>query len=211
MSSDDAGAVVSLLKTGDVVLFAGVPRGPQLWLGWLHRQVWAHIGLVLREPEDPEPLLWEARGQAARRSALVVRLAERVANAPGRVSVRCLNHPLAAAQCARLDGLRRERAVRAPRRGLLDLMAAADDGWVGGKAENLGEPTGAELVAEVYQRLGLLSDIDHGGPPPSRYRPRRFAERAGLQLKHGYALGPEVVLHEPASAGDWSSAHPQPA
>ncbi len=210
MSSDDGHAVTSLLKTGDVVLFAGPPRGPVL-IRWLQRHAWANVGLVLRAPGDPEPLLWEAQGQAARRSTVVVQLARRIANASGRVSVRCLNHPLAATQCARLDGLRRERAGRTPRRGLIDLMAAADDGWVGGKAEHLGEPTGAELVAEVYQHLGLLSDIDHGGPPPSRYRPRRFAERAGLQLKHGYALGPEVVLHDPAAAGDWSGARPQPA
>ncbi len=211
MSGDDTGGVASLLKTGDVVLFAGLTRGPVL-IRWLHRHAWAHIGLVLREPEDPEPLLWEARGQAPRRSTVVVPLATRLANASGRVAVRCLNLPLAATQRTRLDALRRERtADRAPRRGLLDLMAAADDGWVGGKAEHLGEPTGAELVAAVYQRLGLLSDVDHGGPPPSRYQPRRFAERAGLRLKHGYALGPEVVLHDPARADGWSGARPQAA
>ncbi len=192
------------------MLFAE-PRGGGALLKWLRRDSWAHVGIVLREPDDPEPLLWEAHGQAPRRSTVVVRLATRIAQAPGRVSVRCLNHPLAAAQRARLDGLRRERTRRVPRRGLLDLMAAADDGWVGGKAEHLGEPTGAELVAEVYQRLGLLNDVDHGGPPPSRYLPRRFAERAGLELEHGYALGPEVVLRDPVDAGVWSDARPQPA
>jgi len=208
--TEDADAMVTFLKTGDVVLFAASPRGPAL-LRWLRRHSWEHIGLVLREPDDPEPLLWETRGRGPRRSTVVVRLASRIANAAGRVSVRCLNQPLAAGQRARLDGLRREWAGRAPRRGLLDLMAAADDGWVGGKTEHLGEPTGAELVAEVYQRLGLLPDVGHGGPHPSQYRPRRFAERAGLELRHGFALGPEVVLHDHAGAGTWSSTRPQPA
>jgi len=203
-------AALSVLKTGDLVLFADEGRNRGL-LGWLRRHSWAHVGLVLREPGDPEPLLWEARDHGPRRSPVVVRLGPRIASAPGRVSVRHLNQPLAATQRARLEALRREGTGRPPQRGLLDLMAAADDGWLGAKAENLGEPTGAELVAKAYQRLGLLDDVAHGGAHPSGYRPGRFGERAGLVLKHGYALGPEVLLHDPESAGGWSGARPQPA
>jgi hypothetical protein len=210
MSGLETGAVFGALKTGDLVLFAEEGRSRGL-LGWLRRHSWAHIGLVLREPDDPEPLLWEARDHGPRRSPVVVRLAPRIAGAHGRVSVRRLNQPLAATQRARLDALRREGTGRAPQRGLLDLMAAADDGWLGAKAENLGEPTGAELVAKAYQRLGLLDDVAHGGAHPSGYRPGRFGERAGLELKHGYVLGPEVVLHDPESTNDWSAARPQPA
>jgi hypothetical protein len=203
-------AAISVLKTGDLVLFADEGRRRGL-LRWWPRPAWAHIGLVLREPGDPEPLLWEARDHGTRGSPVVVRLAPRIAGSAGRVSVRCLDQPLTATQRTRLDGLRREWTTRAPQRGLLDLMAAADDGWIGAKTENLGEPTGAELVARVYQRLGLLDDVVRGGPPPSAYRPRRFAERARLGLKHGYALGPEIVLHDPAGAEDWRAARPQPA
>jgi hypothetical protein len=201
---------ISGLKTGDLVLFTDEGRSRGLFK-WLRPRSWAHVGLVLREPGDPEPLLWEARGQGPRRRSVVVRLAPRIAGSPGRVSVRCLNQPLTASQRGRLNALRRDWTTPAPRRGLLDLMAAADGGWVGTKTEDLGEPTGAELVAQIYQRLGLLSDVAQGGPPPSRYRPRRFAARAGLELKHGYALGPEVVLHDHARAGAWSGARPQPA
>ncbi len=203
-------AAISGLKTGDLVLFAAEGRGRGL-LRWWHRHSWTHVGLVLRELADPEPLLWEARDRGTRGDPVVVRLAPRIASCPGRVSVRCLNQPLSAAQRARLDGLRRDWAVGAPKRGLLDLMAAADDGWVGAEAANLGEPTGAELVARVYQRLGLLDDVARGGTPPSGYRARRFGERAGLGLKHGYTLGPEIVLHDPAGAEDWRNARPQPA
>jgi hypothetical protein len=93
----------------------------------------------------------------------------------------------------------------------MDLIAAADDGWLGAKPEHLGEPTDAELVATVYQRLGLLDAVEAGGPPPSRFRPRHFAGDYGLELKHGYALGPEIVLQEPAQAARWSDFRPQPA
>ena len=203
-------AALSDLKTGDLVLFTEEGRSRGL-LRWWRRQSWAHVGLVVREPADPEPLLWEARGQGPRRRSVVVRLAPRIAGSPGRVSVRCLNQPLTAPQRARLNALRRDWTGQAPKRGLLDLMAAADGGWVGTKPEHLGTPTDAELVAQVYQRLGLLSDVAQGGTPPSRYRPRRFGAGAGLELKHGYALGPEVVLHDPAGAEDWQGARPQPA
>jgi hypothetical protein len=203
-------SAISELKTGDLVLFAEGGRSRGL-LRWWRRNSWCHVGLVLREPGDPEPLLWEARGQGPRRRSVVVRLAPRIAESAARVSVRCLNQPLTAAHRARLNALRRDWTAQAPSRGLLDLMAAADGGWLGAKPEHLGTPTDAELVAQVYQRIGLLPDLAQGGTPPSRYRPRRFAALAGLQLKQGYALGPEVVLHDPAGAEDWQGARPQPA
>ncbi len=210
MTGIDVAAVASLLKTGDIVLFAGPTRVSGLFKWW-PRHPWTHVGLLLRRPEDPEPLLWEAHRDGRHRATTQGRLAARIASFPGKISVRCLNNALTSAHCARLEALRQQLGRRAPERGLLDLMAAADDGWLGAKPEHLGEPTGAALVAEVYQRLGLLDDLDHGGQSPSRYRPRRFAERSGLRLKHGYALGPEVVLHDPHGAVDWSGASPQPA
>ena len=88
--TEDALTVASLVKSGDVVLFAAPPRAPA-WLGWLQRHSWAHIGLVVREPGDPEPMVWECRGQGPRRSSVVVRLAPRIAGAPGRVSVPARN------------------------------------------------------------------------------------------------------------------------
>jgi hypothetical protein len=188
----DAAAVLNLLKTGDLVLFAGQGLAASL-LGWLHRSPWTHVGLVLREPDAAEPLLWEAGRGGPGGGALVIRLAARAAGSHGRISVRCLNRALAAAQCGRLEALRREVASRSPKRGLLDLMGAADDGWLSAIPENLGAPMDGELVALAYQRLGLLDDA----APASRYRPWQFAERHGLELKHGYALGPELRLSDP--------------
>jgi hypothetical protein len=202
MISADGCTLLSVLKTGDLVLFTG--QGPARGLfKWLRRPAWTHVGLVLREPEDSEPLLWEAAREGPRRGTLVARLAVRMAEFRGRMSVRCLNRPLASAQCQRLEALRQELAARPRARGLLDLMGAADDGWLGARRDNLGDPTDAELVAEAYQRLGLLLDVAHGGVLPSEYRPRQFAEGHGLELKSGYALGPELPLREPDHDVGW--------
>jgi hypothetical protein len=197
----------SPLKTGDLVLFAG--SGSWLRHLWYRRPSWTHLGLVLRRPGDLEPLLWEVQ-DGLRHGTAVVPLATRIARFAGRVGVRCLSRPLERSQCERMEALRGDLA-RTPQRGLMDLIAAADDGWLGAKPEHLGEPTDAELVATVYQRLGLLDAVETGGPPPSRFRPRHFASDYGLELKHGYALGPEIVLQEPAQASRWSDFRPQPA
>jgi hypothetical protein len=210
MVSADADALLSVLKTGDLVLFnrQGHVRGLFRWLG---RTAWAHVGLVLRGPADPEPLLWEGAWQGPHRGTVMVRLAARRAGFRGRMSVRCLNRPLASAQCQRLDALRQEMAGRSHARGLLDLMGAAEDGWVGARRDNLGDPTDAELVAEVYQRLGLLPDVGHGGMLSSEYRPRQFAEGHELALMNGYALGPELLLPDPDQALGWGEVSSEPA
>ena len=184
------------LKTGDLVLFASAGS----WLGrlGLRRPGWTHVGLVLRRPADPEPLLWEAQGGQRYGTALVP-LGTRIARFAGKVGVRCLSRPLEGRQCERLEALRRDLA-RPPEHGLLDLIAAAEDGWLGARPEHLSEPTDAELVATAYQGLGLLDAVETGGLPPDRFRPRHFAGSYGLELKNGYALGPEVVLQAPAPA-----------
>jgi hypothetical protein len=93
----------------------------------------------------------------------------------------------------------------------LDLIGAADDGWVGARRENLGEPMDGELVAEAYQRTGLLDDVARGGKAPGAYRPWHFCAKYGLELKSGYALGPELVLRDADRAVDWRGISPQPA
>lgn len=207
MNGMDATSAFGQLKTGDVVLFAG--SGSWLTrLPWQRRAPWSHVGLVLRRVDDLEPLLWEAQG-GLRHGTAVLPLASRITRFVGRVGVRCLSRPLDPRQCDRLEALRRDHAK--PRvHDLLDLIAGADDGWLGPRPEQLGEPTDAELVATAYQGLGLLAPVEAGGLPPSQFRPRHFAGGYGLELKHGYALGPEIVLHEPAGTIGWSDLRPQP-
>jgi hypothetical protein len=203
-------ASLSVLKTGDIVLFTGQGMARGL-ARWFNRSPWTHVGLVLRAPDAAEPLLWEALCGGPRRGTLAAPLARRIARARGRISARCLNRPLASAQCQRLETLQREVAERARPRGLFDLIGAADDGWVGARRDNLGEPMDGELVAEAYQRIGLLDDVARGGRAPGDYRPWHFCASHGLELKSGYALGPELVLRDAERAVGWTDMSPQPA
>jgi hypothetical protein len=210
MISIAADASLSGLKTGDLVLFTGQGLARGL-ARWFNRSPWTHVGLVLSGPVAAEPLLWEALWGGPRRGTIAAPLAVRMAGSGGRISVRCLNRPLAPTQCQRLEALRQEVAERARARGLWDLMGAADDGWVGTRRENLGEPMDGELVAEAYQRIGLLDDSARGGKAPGEYRPWHFCAKYGLGLKNGYALGPELVLRHADRAVDWRGISPQPA
>jgi hypothetical protein len=203
-------ASLSALKTGDIVLFIrpGLARG---LARWFNRSPWAHVGLVLRRPDAAEPLLWEALCGGPRRGTIAAPLARRMAQARGLISVRCLNRPLAPVQCQRLEALQREVVERARPRGLFDLIGAADDGWVGTRRDHLGDPTDGELVAEAYQRIGLLDDVARGGKAPGDYRPWHFCASHGLELKGGYALGPELMLRGAERAVGWTDMSPQPA
>jgi hypothetical protein len=210
MISLDAGVSPGRLKTGDLMLFTGQGLARGL-ARWFNRSPWTHVGLVLRESEAAESLLWEAVCGGPRRGTLATPLLERISRSRGKVSVRCLNRPLAAAQCQRIEALRQEVAGRARARGLFDLIGAAEDGWVGARRDNLGDPTDGELVAEAYQRIGLLDDVARGGKTPGDYRPWHFCASHGLELRMGFALGPELVLHDAGRAAGWSEVSPQPA
>ena len=86
-------------------------------------------------------------------------LAGRMARSGGRISVRCLNRPLAPTQCQRLEALRQEVSERRAR-GLLDLIGAADDGWVGARRESRRADGRVGVEAPAYR---LLDDVARGG------------------------------------------------
>jgi hypothetical protein len=207
MNGVDALSAIDLLKTGDLVLFATGSWRDRL--PWLRRAAWTHVGLVLHRVGDPEPQLWETQ-DGLHRGATITPLVTRIARFAGKIGIRCLSRPLEPKQCEGLEALRGDLS-RPQSHRLMDLIAAAEDGWLGARPEHLGEPTDAELVATVYQRLGLLDDVEAGGLQPSRFRPRHFAGGYGLELKKGYALGPEIVLQQADRALRWSDFHPQPA
>jgi hypothetical protein len=214
MGEADAAPLGTLLKTGDLVLF-----GSDAWLAGLIRRFvrgrWSHVGMVLRGADATVPLLWEATppdgGRHGGQGTRVVPLLERVLDFPGEVSLRPLGRALSVAQCEALVALRPELAARGAKRSLLDLMGAADDGWIGAAPDHLGAPLAAQLVAEAYQRIGLLDDVRHGGLPAGDYAPRDFAPGGRAELKSGFGLGPEIPLRSNVRAAGWAGLKPQTA
>lgn len=201
--------VLATLKTGDLVLFAPPDLAGGL-LGRLGRRAWKRVALVVRDAEHAEPMIWETAPGGMARGRLR-RLAKRLEAHIGRISVRRLNRPLTAAQCDELAAWRHAVGEAPIRRSLIDLIGGGEDGWLGRDQAVLGAPLPAELAAEGYQRIGLLDDPEHGGLPAERYTPRHFSERAGLGLRQGYALGPELPLTPAEAAGAGEGLTVQPA
>lgn len=202
-------SVSGSLKTGDLVLFA--PQGLASWLR-LGRRRWKHVALVVRDAEHAEPMIWETSPAGAVSPGVRLRrLAKRLARYRGRIGARRLNRPLGSAQCDALAAWRAELQARRERGSLIGLMGAGDDGWLGADEPYLGALLPGELVAEGYQRIGLLTPPPKGGMAARWYTPNHFSERARLRLGLDYALGPEIPLTGTRETTARPTLTPQPA
>jgi hypothetical protein len=206
------------LKTGDIVLFSGTGlAGGAIKL--LTRSPWSHVGLIVRRAGEAEPLLWESMPSgfckdvdsgSFRTGVQLVRLSERLARFTGPVAVRRLNRPLCEQQRWRLEALQTEVADRRYERNLLELAFAAFD-WLTLNREDLTTLFCSELVAETYQRIRLLDDVEHGALPSNEYTPGHFDERSDLGLNQGFALGPNLHLCRGCRATSWAPLAPRAA
>jgi len=203
-------SLLSALKTGDIILVA--PPALLRWLpGRLGRRRWQHVALVVRDAEHEEPMVWEAAPAGAAEPAVRLRrLSKRLQRHAGRIGVRRLNRALEPEQCAALAAWRAGLAARQSERSLLDLMGAGEDGWLGGEQASLSAPLPPELVAQAYQRIGLLNGAERKGRRAQEYTTRDFSEGQSLHLNRGYALGPEILLAGEPGADGWQKLTAQP-
>jgi hypothetical protein len=191
------------LRTGDLVLFSGTGTFSRL-IKFASGGKWSHVGLVLVEPGlHAEPLLWEAtqlcdvqdvEREDAREGVQLVPLRERVRLYDGEVTCRQLDRPLTAEMLGRLAERRGVLGQRPYEQREVELARAVYDGWGGASPrEDLSSIYCAELVAEVYQALGLLPEWPDG-LPSNEYVPLDFCEHRALQLLGGYTLGPGITI-----------------
>ena len=62
--------------------------------------------------------------------------------------------------------------------------------------EDLSSVFCSELVAESYQKMGLLDDIDMGGLPSNEYTPADFSEQKDkVKLNNNYRLGKQEAFN----------------
>ena len=135
--------------------------------------VWSHIGTVIHIEEWELVLLWESTtlqnikefdsGQKFVGVQLVA-LSQKIREFTGRIAIRCLvSRPLDKNQLETLAPFRRQAARLVSFEGSKwELIRAAVDGaWellVGQNREDLSNLFCAELIAEAYERIGLLAD-----------------------------------------------------
>ena len=190
------------LNTGDLVLFQGDSLVSKV-IRRVTNSPWSHVGMIMRLPEYDYLALYESTGVGAfadlvsgkiQKGVQLVPLSDRIRNYEGNVAIRQLKGILLDAKDRKaLVDLRRELRGRPYERSALDLLNAAHD-YEGEKMkEDLSSLFCSELVAECYQRLGLLSEEKAS----DEYTPSDFgqADNAHKELKllRGH-LGPEQFL-----------------
>lgn len=193
--------IASGLRTGDLLLSSGkgfASTGIKAMLGC----AWSHVGLVVREPASGRPLVFESTPCRAVTDVLtgeasggvrLVGLRERLAGFDGAIAVRRLDPALAPTQIEQLLGVVRQLHGRPYEGRWLELLLSVSD-RIERPWENLGSLFCSELIAEVLQGIGLLDDVGQGGMPSNEYTPHHFSSAFDLELKLGFALGPEVLL-----------------
>jgi hypothetical protein len=190
------------IKTGDIVLFSGkggISHGIKL----VTNSKWSHVGMVLRLPDSKAVFLWESTTLSNLKDAIdgktkkgvqLVLLSERLRSYGGEVNVRHLeNYQVTRKEYMKLMGLREQARNRPYEKDRLELIKAAYDGPLGHNEEDLSSLFCSELVAEAYQRLGLLREPPNG-LPSNEYTPKDFSDRKGLVLEKGASLGKEKSI-----------------
>lgn len=191
------------LDTGDLVLFSG-KGGLSAGIKWFTASRWSHIGMVLSLSEWNMLLLWESTtlntladletGRAVRGVQLVP-LSERLRTYNGAVGIRRLIVQRTQPMLEGLQELRTEVRGRPYEKSKVALVRAAYDGPFGGNSEDLSSLFCSELVAEAYQRMGLIDEESVGGDPAAEYTPKDFSsENKALKLLGGARLEKEVML-----------------
>ncbi len=186
------------LATGDLVLFSG-KGGFSAGIKWFTRSRWSHVGMILVIPEWDTVLLWESttlsslkdvESNTARRGVQLVSFSDRLRNYGGEVAVRRLRIDRTDRMQQALSSFRNEVRDRPYEEDTVELIKAAYDGPFGDNTEDLSSLFCSELVAESYQRMGLLPN----DPPSNEYVPNDFASTGpGVPLLAG-ALDQEVLV-----------------
>ncbi|GAA61837.1 hypothetical protein P20652_3726 [Pseudoalteromonas sp. BSi20652] len=186
------------LKTGDIVLFSG--KGPvSTGIKFATGSKWSHVGMVFVLPEYDFVCVWESttlsnikdlQSGQARQGVQLVPLRERVTKYNGQIAVRQLQGFEAdSASLKKLNCFRKDIANRPYEQNKIELIKSAYDGLLGANQECLSSLFCSELVAEAYQRLGLLSEL----VPSNEHTPADFSQTNKLPLLTG-SLGPEIIL-----------------
>lgn len=187
------------LKTGDIVLCSGKGTVSTI-IKAFSRSRWSHVGMVLRLPAEFDFVLcWESTtlgklkdvyANEPKKGVQLVPLSERVRTYDGEIAIRQLSGiDLTNSHIAELNALRREMRGKPYEQDRLELFKSVYDGPGGANEEDLSSLFCSELVAEAYQRLGLLPSAK----PSNEYVPADFSEDRGLTLKKG-KLGEEVSV-----------------
>lgn len=189
------------LKTGDLVFFSGKSKISAL-IKMVTRSSWSHIGMVYVMPYDQNSVhgeqdnannfvglfesaksgkRWDRLTGTSRVGVRIVSLSNRIQTYSGsKIGIRRLEHfKDTGPDYTELQELKNELRGRKYEQSTLELFNAVMDIWepLDGNEEDLSSIFCSELVAEAYQRMGLLENE----PPSNEYTPADFTRSIKLE------------------------------
>jgi hypothetical protein len=194
------------IRTGDIILFSGNNAISHV-IKLLTQSKWSHIGMALRLPELDTIFLWEAssllnlqdaiEGKAFRGVKLVP-IRDRLKEFNGVVAIRHLigidfDEPANTKAKQKLMQFRKKVRIRPYEKDKIDLMRDALDGSFSEKFENYSSLYCTEIVAEAYQKLGLLP-IPQNGLLANEYMTKDFRATNEVELLKQASLSIEVPI-----------------
>jgi hypothetical protein len=168
---------------------------------------WTQVALLLCHANEPQPLVFESTKMSASldiktgsilRGVQLVRLSDRLSSFDGTFAVRELRPPLSDRQAEALLAFAEEvhgRPFNDSKRVVVGALRRKNHPSDGSSFYC------SELVAEAYQRMGLLPRPPRG-PTSNNYIPADFSSTyssAQLPLEAGVSLGAERILIRPPS------------
>lgn len=189
------------LETGDIILFSGNSFISHL-IRMATRSDYSHVGMVLKFNGYDSVFLWESTKLSnvgdilsgkKKNGVQITLLSERIENYNGSCVLRRLASPsFTSAQIDSLNQLRRELRNRPYERNKKELILSLYDNAGGKNEEDLSSVFCSELVAEAYQRLGL---IPSDRKPSNEYLPCDFSEeREDIEFLDGVRLAAEIHI-----------------
>ncbi len=179
-------AVRNELNTGDIVVFNGSGVISSM-IKWKDKTRWSHVGMVVKSVDWDILLLFESttlskikdvESRKESQGVQLVPLSERIRSYPdNRVGFRKLLGVNRDEDFTKtVKAFRKEMAGRPYEESKLELFRSSYDGVFGDNEENLACLFCSELIAEMYQRLGLLNDVDDKpkGLASNEYTPKAF-------------------------------------
>ena len=195
----------SHLKTGDILLFSG-KGGISDGIKFFTVSKWSHVGMVykLDNPLDPKGSVfcWESTTLSDIRDVdsgkltkgvqrvELSRRVERCFSSGYEISIRPLSKALTDNMILALNDFRHEISGHPYEKNKIELLRSVYDGIFGNSREDLSSLFSSELLAEAYQRMGLLKDI----PPSNEYTPKDFSTEKSLSLELVYALQNDIDI-----------------
>lgn len=193
------------LDTGDIVLFSGkglISMGLQI--GSLCS--WSHVAMVVRIKEPDVILVYQSTPVCKAKDFLADKpkqgvqinlLSQAIESYKGKVGIRLLNVQRTDEMLKNLNEFRNEMKNRDYEDRIIEMVQAVWDGPFGHVDEDLSSLFCSELVAEAYQRMGLLLPNEQGGKNSNEYTPKNFSTQGGgIDLLLGATLEDEIIVRE---------------